>query len=183
MARIFFPGCRIKNRYTAGSEKLAQYMQSRWGLSPVGCCKVDTELLSSDDTAVLICNNCSFELAKLGKDNPREFVYELIDSDESFPFPDYRGRKVAIQDCAHGYGKYNMDDTVRSLLGKMHIEFETLPIKVPAGAEDHMALAVQSASASHREVVTTCGICNLGILKSGRKSNLLLDLLFETEPV
>lgn len=183
MKKVYFPGCRIKARYTLGSEKLKAYMQERWGLEPTGCCKENFGTLEPEDVAVLICNNCSKELHHLGANQNREFVYEMIDGDASFFFPNYAGREMMLQDCCHGYDDHAMGVTVRSLLEKMHTSYEAFPEGVADGTDyaAHARIAGDNAASTEKEIVTHCGICNLAALKAGKKSHLLLDLLFETE--
>ena len=186
MERIFFPGCRVKKNFPKASAKLASYMEEKHGLTADGCCRVNFEKLGRDGTAVLICNNCSAELKSRGASEGREFVFELIDADPDFPFPDQSGRPYVLLDCAHGYCGRDMGKTVRSLLKKMHIDFRELPpdSKVPDGLTqaEHAAFVRKAMEAVPEEdIITYCGICNLYVNKSGKRSHYLAELLFDTE--
>ena len=44
-----------------------------------------------------------------------EFVWEIIDRDSDFPFPDYHGEKMTIQDCWRACEKRKVQDAIRSL--------------------------------------------------------------------
>lgn len=44
----------------------------------------------------------------------------MIDEDTDFPFPDYGGEAITIQDCWVGFDKRKIQDAVRSLLKKMN---------------------------------------------------------------
>lgn len=91
MANLYFPGCKVKGDFPAASEKLAAYIQSKRVVTPVGCCRVDHDKLTPADTAVVVCNNCANIIAESGDPGQIEFVWEIIDNDPEFPFPDYHG--------------------------------------------------------------------------------------------
>lgn len=49
-----------------------------------------------------------------------KFIWEIIDEDENFHFPNYYGEEITIQDCWVSYEKRHIQDTIRSLLHKMN---------------------------------------------------------------
>ena len=78
-------------------------------------------ILTSEDTALVVCNNC----AAIIEENTQadiQFLWQVIDNDPDFQFPDYHGEKMTIQDCWVSFEKRYVQDTVRSLLKKMNIE-------------------------------------------------------------
>ncbi len=180
MNKVFFPGCRIKAGYPEASEALRKYMQERHNLTPVNCCKVDYTLLNEDTKAVLICNNCAADLRQL-TDPEIEYVYTMIDRDKDFIFPDYHGLHVYLQDCHHGYGDYDIETTVRSLLTKMNITFTALPA-VPYGIDrsEHRSIVTQNAESVTGPVITYCAICNLAMKNANKETYYLPELLFNT---
>lgn len=99
MATLFYPGCQIKKDYPEASKKLAEYIQSKRPVEVVGCCRVDHGKSTQADTALVVCNNCANIIAESGDPGSIEFVWEIIDNDPDFPFPDYHGEKMTIQDC------------------------------------------------------------------------------------
>lgn len=123
MSLVFFPSCKVKTIYANASEKLRKYIQERYGIEPIGCCRVKHQQLTPDDTAVVVCNNCSAILEESSQVKDIKFVWELIDSDENFPFPDYHGEVMTIQDCWVAFEKRHIQETVRSLLSKMNIQY------------------------------------------------------------
>ncbi len=54
-------------------------------------------------------------------------VWELILSDETFPYPDYHGQSVTIQDCWRTRDRVEEQDAVRALLKKMNFHVCELP--------------------------------------------------------
>lgn len=118
MANLYFPGCKVKGDFPAASEKLAAYIQSKRVVTPVGCCRVDHDKLTPADTAVVVCNNCANIIAESGDPGQIEFVWEIIDNDPEFPFPDYHGEKMTIQDCWLAVEKRHVQDAIRSRCAK-----------------------------------------------------------------
>lgn len=75
----------------------------------------------SDDTAAVVCNNSAAILEESSPAQKIEFVWEIIDSNPGFQFPDYRGEKMTIQDCWRAYEKRSVQNAIRSILHKMNI--------------------------------------------------------------
>ena len=119
MAVVFFPSCKAKADYKAESEKLAQYIYKRYGITPIGCCRTNHQALTSEDTAIVVCNNC----AAIIEENTAatiKSIWEIIDEDKDFPFPDYKGESITVQDCWVAFEKRHFQNAVRSLLKKMN---------------------------------------------------------------
>ena len=127
MATLFYPGCQIKKDYPEASKKLAEYIQSKRPVEVVGCCRVDHGKSTQADTALVVCNNCANIIAESGDPGSIEFVWEIIDNDPDFPFPDYHGEKMTIQDCWLAVEKRHVQDAIRSLMRKMNIQVVELP--------------------------------------------------------
>ena len=121
MSCIFLPSCKVKARYRVQSAKLQAYLEDRRQVRTVGCCKAFCGRISSADSAVVICNNCAAILEESSAVSKIESVWEIIDSDPDFPFPDFHGEAMTIQDCWRAYEKRDMQNAIRSLCGKMHI--------------------------------------------------------------
>lgn len=49
-------------------------------------------------------------------------LWQVIDQDPDFPFPDYHGEEMTIQDCWIAFEKRPIQDAVRSLMRKMNID-------------------------------------------------------------
>jgi hypothetical protein len=125
MAKIFFPSCQNKIAYPNASEKLREYLISSYGVEKIaGCCRAgnDRRELSSEDTAIVICNTCFGCCEQLSEVGNIISVWEIIDSDYNFPFPNYNDEKITVQDCSSAVGKDNIHNAVRSLLKKMNME-------------------------------------------------------------
>lgn len=126
MPYVFFPSCKAKADYPAASALLQEYIAERYGVAPIGCCRVHHKKLTSADTGLVVCNNCAAILEESSQAGNIEFVWNLIDNDTSFPFPDYHNQAMTVQDCWVAVEKKALQDTIRSLLRKMNIHIVEL---------------------------------------------------------
>ncbi|MCF0115201.1 MAG: hypothetical protein HUJ56_07600 [Erysipelotrichaceae bacterium] len=181
MQYLFFPGCNVKSRYSKSSQLLADYLYKRYLIAPEGCCKENYTKIDKDTNVILICNNCAAELCKRIELNNVSFIYEIIDEDKDFIFPDYQGMTLYLQECHHGYYNKDIETTIHSLLKKMNINYISLPEVVPEGLinKDHRAIVTQQSNHFNEyDYVTYCPICNLTLIKNNKHSHYLLNLLF-----
>lgn len=119
---IFIPSCKVTAAYPDQSLRLRAYLEKRYGIEAIGCCREYTEKWNRDDIAVTICNNCA-NIAEESTDVGRIVsVWEMIDSDGEFVFPDYHGKMMTLQDCWQVRGRHKVHNAVRSILRKMNIE-------------------------------------------------------------
>lgn len=200
MADIFFPSCKAKSAYKESSEKLAKYIKNKFDVDPIGCCKVNNPKLTSEDTAIILCINCARVIEANADFDHIEFVWEIIDKDENFVFPDYHGIKMTLQDCHIVKGRRNVQDSVRSLMKKMNIEV----VELEKNREEAENCASREIVGYHREcamtkeeqieyftkryenvqtniVVSYCKYCNEGVNISDKKGIHILELLFPNE--
>lgn len=122
MATLYFGGCTPTADHPEASKKLAAYIKEKFQVDPVGCCRINHPKLTPEDTAIVVCNNCANIIDESGKADHIDFVWEIIDNDPDFVFPDYHGEKMTIQDCWMAVEKRNVQDAIRSLLKKMNID-------------------------------------------------------------
>ncbi len=125
MAYLYFPSCKASEQFPEQSRKAEAYIEKRFGVGPAGCCRPGHKQLGPDDTAVVVCNNCA---AIIEENTPAriEFLWQVIDSDPEFPFPDLGGERMTVQDCWIAFEKRPVQDAVRSLMRKMNIEIAEL---------------------------------------------------------
>jgi len=118
---MFFPSCKAKASYKGASTKLQEYVKEKIQIDPIGCCRVNHQKLTKDDTAIVVCNNCAAIMEESSHAGNIEFIWGIIDRDKDFDFPDYHGEKMTIQDCWIAVEKRDLQETIRSLLRKMNI--------------------------------------------------------------
>ena len=93
----------------------------------MGCCRVDHGKSTQEDTAWWCATTAPTSSPRAETPGSIEFVWEIIDNDPDFPFPDYHGEKMTIQDCWLAVEKRHVQDAIRSLMRKMNIQVVELP--------------------------------------------------------
>lgn len=126
MSVYFFPGCKVKAQFKDSSEKARKYIAEKCGAITAGCCRTDRVKLTENDKAIVVCNNCAAIMEESSDTDNIDFIWQIIDNDENFVFPDYKGEKMTIQDCWVAVEKREVQDCVRSLMKKMNIEIMEL---------------------------------------------------------
>ena len=125
MAYYFFPSCKATAQFKGASKAARQYVNQKFNILPIGCCRPNHKKLTADDTALVVCNNCA-AIIEENTESKIEFLWQVIDSDPDFTFPDYHGERMTVQDCWVSFEKRYLQDTVRSLIKKMNIEIVEL---------------------------------------------------------
>ncbi len=145
---VYVASCLFTARFPETSLKIQNYVKERFGAQVVRCClpnfrvKENTERIPEGETreawknlppsaenyqpgdaVYSLCPNCTNILMEQHEGVFPVSLWELIDGDDQFPFPDYTGLKVTLQDCWRTREQKKEQDAVRSLLGKMHIEY------------------------------------------------------------
>ena len=87
----------------------------------------DSGDFSKGDKVYSLCHNCNNIIEEMHPGVQVYSLWELIDSDDSFPLPYFDGKKVFVQDCWRSRDRKPEQDAVRSLLRKMHFEIMELP--------------------------------------------------------
>lgn len=125
MSYYYFPSCKTTVQFKEASKKARDYIYKRFEINPIGCCRINHKKLTSNDTAIVVCNNCA-AIIEENSDSNIEFLWQVIDNDPNFLFPDYKEEKMTIQDCWISFEKREHQETIRSLLKKMNINIVEL---------------------------------------------------------
>ncbi len=122
MEKVFFPSCHVTRAFPEQHAALRAYLKEKLDVNPIGCCRPTHKGLKKEDCAIVICNTCAAVIEESSPAEKLEYVWEIIDNDQDFVFPDYKGEKMTIQDCWTAGGRTSVQLAVRSLLKKMNIE-------------------------------------------------------------
>lgn len=128
MTNYFFPSCKVSAQFAEASRRLADYLGRYQDVTVTGCCRQQRDL-PADATALVICHNCAniIEENYIEESSQIEYVWQLIDRDEAFPYPDYQGERITVQDCLLAADRPAARQAVRSLLGKMNFQVVEAP--------------------------------------------------------
>lgn len=118
IVRCCFPNYRLKDF----EDKMpAGVIRDSWAALP------DCAPFAAGDTVYSLCHNCSNIIEETHPDVKVKSLWELILEDKDFPFPDYTGMKVTVQDCWRAHERGTEQEAVRKLLEKMNIDYVEIP--------------------------------------------------------
>lgn len=123
---VYFPSCNFTRMRPDVSARIREYMKKK-EIEVSGCCRPGQKKLDNGDTAVTICETCNIIIGENRPDVIRKSLYEVIDEDLSFPFPDLQGEEITIQDCYRAKDRLKEKAAIRSLLKKMNVHIVELP--------------------------------------------------------
>ena len=86
----------------------------------------DSGLFSAGDSVYSLCHNCNNIIEEMHRGVQVHSLWELIDSDPVFSFPDLNGLRAYVQDCWRSRDRKDEQDAVRSLLAKMNVNIMEL---------------------------------------------------------
>lgn len=148
----YIASCVFTSKYPELSKRIQDYVASKDGIDIVRCCvpgwkkqiyeekMPDGELTENwkslpqsqvfvpEDEIWSLCPNCMNISEEWRGVKAVHSLWELIDQDTSFHFPDYSGMRVTIQDCWRMRERTSTHDAVRSILSKMNIEYVENPM-------------------------------------------------------
>ncbi len=141
----YIASCIFTAWHTELSEKIQEYVKKRFGMTIVRCCMPNFKVeeyagempecyqnkwlsmpntldFSNVDTICTVCHNCANLIKDTHPDIKCNSLMELILSDENFEYPDYKHKKMYVQDCWRSAGNRAEQEAVRTLLNKMNID-------------------------------------------------------------
>ena len=120
MATIYFPGCKYTAHSPENSAKLGLYLMEHHHMSVVGCCSTYHQSLTNQDTAVYICTTCRAILQESAPQAKLVSIWEVLAQDDTFPWPNYKGLDITVQDCWRSREDRAMQYAVRHVLKRLN---------------------------------------------------------------
>ncbi len=140
----YIASCVFTREYPELSIKVQDYLRQRFGMEIIRCCvdkykvtafeqqmkdcvaqqwRMTPHFIPFDqgDVMVSICHNCSAIFQEQHPGTRIMSLWELILTDDSFPYPDYHGDAMTVQDCWRQYDNVAEQDAVRELMRRMNI--------------------------------------------------------------
>lgn len=191
MQYIYAPGCALMAYKPYLAERLKEYVERRYGRMDtiLTCCFEKPDL--PDGTCVLTpCATCAERYAK-DTASPSKCLLNDIADDDTFPFPDYGGIEMSIQDTCSARKQPDILASVRRILERMNIrlvepQFTGKRARC-CGQVFYGKMETEKVEENMRrranempcgEVVTYCSSCIMSMTVGGRKPRFILDLLF-----
>ena len=151
MRDYYIASCVFTSKFPQLSCRIQGYVRERWGMEVVRCCvpryKIsefegkmpegqlrdawaalpDSAAFGPGDRVFSLCHNCN-NIIEETRPGARVFsLWELIDQDEDFCFPDLSGMVVTVQDCWRSRERAGEQAAVRSLLDKLGVTWREAP--------------------------------------------------------
>ena len=143
----YIASCVFSTRFPSLSRRIQEAVSLRYGPQLVRCCVGQYKLREFEarmpagaarenwtqlpDSGVFQpgdrCHNCNNIIEEQHPGIEVLSLWELLDRDEAFPLPDYSGLRVTVQDCWRSRDRAAEQAAVRSLLRKMHIDYDEAP--------------------------------------------------------
>lgn len=148
MANYYVASCMFTAQFPEISLKILKYIESKENINIVRCCipnyqveknsqrinnsKVKefwetlpvSTVFKPGDTVIAVCPNCINIVEEWRTEVNVISLWEMIDKDPDFLFPNYKGLETTIQDCWRTRERVNEQNAVRSLLDKMNIKYK-----------------------------------------------------------
>lgn len=121
MPYIYFPGCKYTALSPENSKKIKTYLHEKNGLTVTGCCRANYQMLTADDTALVVCPTCLFQLRETAPQAASMSIWEYLAEDEQFPWSDLEGKTITVQDCIDTADNPGWQHAVRKILRRMNV--------------------------------------------------------------
>jgi hypothetical protein len=194
----FAPGCALMIYKPSLAEKIHQFLNDKLdGVEMLlTCCQHDPHL-PENSKVINICPGCDKRFGKDYKGVSTISLWEIINNNNFYTFPDYEGRTMSIIDACPTREEDRVQNAIRDLLLKMNIRLveptntrreSTCCGDVYYGAmptEKVKDLMIEKAlEIPVNEIVVHCVSCIMAVCNGGKNPKHLADLLFyeETNP-
>lgn len=198
MDQVFAPGCALMMYKPRLAEKVEAFLAREFGAVArhERCCRHQPGL-PAGTRLINVCPGCDRRFRKLYEGIGTVSLWELLVESADFPFPDYGGAAMAIQDACPTRDQAGVLDAVRTLLERMNIRVvepratrdrgtccgDSAYGSVPVGKVKEL-MAKRAAEMPEENVVVYCVSCAKAMHNGGKRPRYLVDLLFgeETRP-
>jgi len=192
MDQVFAPGCALMLYKPELGARLLEFLRGAHGALPehLTCCKHEPGL-AAGTRVINVCAGCDRRYRELYPGITTISLWEVLAADPSFPFPDYGGAAMAVQDACPTRSEARVAEAVRALLARMNIVAvepeRTRAQAVCCGDSFYPALPLpavhdlmrkRAAEMPCEDVVVYCVSCVKAMHIGGRRPRYLVDLLF-----
>lgn len=119
----FNPGCALSIYKPEMENKILDFLNQNYTSVTLHkiCCR-HQPLVEKGAVIINVCAGCDKRFSTLYEGVSTISLWEVIDTLDSFPFPDYQGLKMSVHDACPVREKPLVHQAVRHLLKKMNIE-------------------------------------------------------------
>lgn len=119
----FNPGCALSIYKPEMENKIFQFLNENYNETAMHkiCCRHEPKL-KKGSVIINICAGCDKRFGSLYDGISTISLWEIIDSLDSFPYPDYQGLKMSLHDPCPVRKNPGVHQAVRNCLKKMNID-------------------------------------------------------------
>ena len=192
MSYIYAPGCALLSYKPELAEKLKTVITSIYGpMETLLPCCFHAPQIESGTQIITPCATCSEKYDKqCGEGTSIFFLTQLAES-KDFPFPDYGGISMSIQDTCSARKQPEVLATIRRLLERMNIQLiepartgekakccgQTLYGKIDTQKVEAF-MKGRADEMPCEDVVVYCASCIMSMNVGGKRPRYIIDLLF-----
>lgn len=194
----FNPGCALSIYKPHAELAILELLNKHFGSVKMHniCCHHNPQL-HKGATIINNCAGCDRRFRSLYEGIQTISLWEVLDSIESLPFPDYSGMTVSVHDSCSYRPKPQVHKAVRSILNKMNIEIIESEFSgtksICCGDDFYPSLSIEkvkelqkkrAAQMPCQDVVVYCVSCIKSMTIGEKTAHHMVDLLLNenTEP-
>jgi Fe-S oxidoreductase len=197
MNRIFAPGCALMIYKPHLAERLHKLLVESLGAMEVleTCCRHEPQLAVATEV-INICPGCDRRYRNDYAITSTVSLWEVLADSDFFPFPDYGGKTMTVNDACPTRDRVGVHSAVRKLLEKMNIAViepkNTRTTGTCCGDSFWGEIPVEQVKKQMtrranempaEDVVVYCVSCSKAMFIGGKKPHYMIDLLFGEETV
>lgn len=192
MKQVYAPGCALLIYKPDLAQKVLTFLNEEWGNIPehLICCRHEPNL-ETGTQVINTCAGCDRRYRELYEGISTISLWEILAESKTFPFPDYNGLEMSIQDACPTRTEERVHSAIRKLLEKMNISItepkNTRTNAVCCGDRFYGVLPLEEVKQQMKKrsdempcdnVVVYCVSCIKAMHIGGKKPRYILDLLF-----
>ena len=187
----FNPGCALNIYKSEMENKILSFLNRNYKETEMHkiCCRHDPQL-EKGSLIINVCAGCDKRFGSLYEGISTISLWEILDTLDSFPYPDYKGLKMSVHDACPVRKNSKVHQAVRNCLKKMNIEvietklnrarsvccgddlFPKLPLE-----KVHKLMKKRADSMPCEDVCVYCVSCIKSMHIGGKTPRYLVDLL------
>ena len=192
MKYVYAPGCALMIYKPELAEKVLGLLnESMGGVSNHLICCQHQPKLESGTRVINTCSGCNKRYKEDYEGISTISLWEILAGSKTFPYPDYKGMEMSIQDPCPTRSEVKVHAAVRTLLDRMNIKviepkntgtkgtccgdsfYGSLPVE-----DVKKQMIKRSGEMPCEEVVVYCVSCIKSMHIGGKKPRYVIDLLF-----
>ena len=197
MKQVYAPGCAFMIYKPKLAKEVLKFLNKNLGDIPehLICCRHEPNL-ASDTQVINTCAGCDRRFRELYQGISTISLWEILADSTTFPFPDYNGLEMSIQDACPTRTEERVHTAIRKLLNRMNINViepqNSRKNATCCGDSFYGILPVDKVKEQMKKrstempcdnVAVYCISCIKSIYIGGKKPRYMIDLLFGEETI